>query len=107
MEETVALIATMNCVLYDPDNQEKSFTFLVFLSNWLLRLLDNQRCLYPVRMIQLSVKKEVPDKWRRIPEFLIEIITDQFSDIARYFMTVERLRKGMRQIYCEIDLGLS
>lgn len=96
----------MNCVIYDHDGQEESFDLLVFLSNWLLRLVD-ERFAYPTRMMPLPLNEEVPYKWRRVPEFLIEIITDYILHIARYFLTGRRLTRGTHQISCVIGLGRS
>ncbi len=83
MEETAALEATMEALMYDRVSQEKSLDFLGFVANWLLRLVD-ERHLHPAKTLTLPLKEQVPIEWRCLPQFLFEIITDHLLYIMRY-----------------------
>lgn len=83
IEETASLEATMDCVMHDRVNQEKSLDFLGFVANWLLRLVD-QRHAHPVKTVMMPLSDKVSLEWCCLPQFLIEIITDQFLYIMRY-----------------------
>jgi ubiquitin conjugation factor E4 B len=85
IEETSSLEATMDCVMYDRVNQERSLDFLGFVANWLLRLAD-ERHEHPSKMVKMPLREEVPIEWRCLPQFLIEIITDHFLYIMRYLL---------------------
>ena len=84
IEETAALEATMDALMYDRLTQEKSLDFLGFVANWLLRFVD-ERHLHPAKTLQLPLRGEIPIEWRCLPQFLFEIITDHLLYIMRYF----------------------
>ena len=82
IEETAALEATMDALMYDRVSQEKSLDFLGFVANWLLRLVD-ERHLHPAKTLSLPLNEQVPIEWKCLPQFLFEIITDHLLYIMR------------------------
>jgi ubiquitin conjugation factor E4 B len=84
MEKTAAYEATMDAVMYDRLAQEKSLDFLGFVTNWLLRLVDERKG-HPVRTLRLPLEEQVPIEWRCLPQFLFEIITDHMLYVMRLF----------------------
>ena len=82
IEETQALEATMDALMWDRMAQEKTLDFLGFVADWLLRLVD-KRHQHPRRTLQMPLNEEVPIEWRTLPEFLFEIITDHLLYVMR------------------------
>lgn len=82
IEETQAMEATMDALMWDRVTQEKTLDFLGFVANWLLRLAD-ERHEHPRRTVHMPLREDVPIEWRTLPQFLFEIITDHLLYVMR------------------------
>jgi ubiquitin conjugation factor E4 B len=86
LQEAMMSVMAIDCILCNSLDQKDTLEFLGFVVNWLLRLVD-ERHEHPSKTILLHLQEDISIKWRSLPQFLIEIITDYFIYMMEYSPT--------------------
>jgi ubiquitin conjugation factor E4 B len=83
LDRSMSLKYAIEGVLFDDLMQARSLLFMRYVIVWLLRIATGSDWL-PGKNIQLPLSPEQPEKFRMLPEYVLEDVISNFKFIFRY-----------------------
>ncbi|KAK7203331.1 ubiquitin elongating factor core-domain-containing protein [Myxozyma melibiosi] len=87
LNSALAFQHALNAVLQDRQAMSRSFSFLMVLATWLVRMVDPAHG-HPQKHIKLPLADPSPDAFKILPEYFVEDITGFVIYFSRHFPQV-------------------